>query len=258
MKLFRKKGKPEALVFVDFEYMQISFMKRYGIHPPVQEWYKELCETYEIAELCVFADFSNPAMKYNLPELRKITNHIIETQNTASHHKKDFTDFFILDQIYQKALEKHRANTYILFTGDGHFGAVSRFLIEKCHKNVIIYGIEGNISSGLKSQVTDVIEFPTYEKLKKFYYPVIAREMKKQAGGNQKNGAALNAAQIVRAVTAKQGICQSAVNEALTDMMSEGYVVYREQWVNSLKRVRVLTCDWDKMKADGLFVTQDD
>jgi hypothetical protein len=97
LKLFKtkKNEKPTALVFVDFEYMQISFKKRYGIQPPILDWYKSLCAEYDVRELYVFADFSNEAMKRNLPILRQITDNIIETQNTASRHKKDFTDFQI-------------------------------------------------------------------------------------------------------------------------------------------------------------------
>ena len=102
LKLFQKKStKPTALVFVDFEYMAISFKKRYGIVPPILDWHKRLCAEYEVEELYVFADFSNDALKRLLPELRQITDNIIETQKTASRHKKDFTDFFLLDRVYQ-------------------------------------------------------------------------------------------------------------------------------------------------------------
>ena len=287
LKLFQKK-KPEALVFVDFEYMQISFKKRYGIQPPVLDWYRELSERFRIADVFVFADFSNPAMKQNLTELRKITNNIIETQNTGSHYKKDFTDFFILDTMYQKALEKHRAKVYILFTGDGHFGAVSRFLIGKCHKEVVVYGIETTISSQLRSSVTETIEYPSYAKLKKLCYPVIARQMQQMTAApqtaQQKQSGQQNARQkpqtkdaqeaakdktektqedrtkglltelnVVREVSEAQGMNQTCVHDALCDMIAEGYVSYKEQWVSNRRRVKVLSCDWDRMKAEGIL-----
>ena len=43
------------------------------------------------------------------------------------------------------------------------------------------------------------------------------------------------------------------LEDAMTAMLNEGYLVYREVWVSSLKRTRVLTCDFDKMKADGFY-----
>lgn len=292
LKLFKKR-KPEALVFIDFEYMQISFKKRYGIQPPVLDWYREISESYRIADVFVYADFSNPAMKQNIQELRKITNNIIETQNTSSHYKKDFTDFFILDTMYQKAYEKHRAKVFILFTGDGHFGAVSRFLIGKCHKKVVVYGIETTISTQLRSSVSETVEYPSYAKLKKLFYPVIARQMQqmvaaqpqgnqgrqngraadhgtsnekqntktqpdaqtkeKQSGNEDRTKGLLTELNVVRAVSEGQGLNQTIVRDALCDMITDGYVSYREQWVSTRRRVKVLSCDWDRMKADGIL-----
>ncbi len=250
---FIKKRKPVALVFVDFEYMQISFKKRYGMEPPVLAWYRELCEIYDIAELYVFADFSNPAMKHNLPQLRRITGHIIETQNTSSRHKKDFTDFFLLDQIYQKAFEKHSAKTYILFTGDGHFGAVSRFLITKCKKEVVIYGIAGNISSGLRVQASRVVEYPAYETLKKLYYPLLAQQMRAMQTGDAKKSVYLTADAVVRATASEKNIEIKTVKDALDDMIACGYAGYEEQWISSIKRTRVLVCYPERLQADGFY-----
>ncbi len=251
LKLFQKKStKPTALVFVDFEYMAISFKKRYGIAPPILDWHKRLCAEYEVEELYVFADFSNDALKRLLPELRQITDNIIETQNTASRHKKDFTDFFLLDRVYQKAFENHRADTYILFTGDGHFGAVSRFLIKNCKKNVVINGIEGNISGTLRSQVTRVVEYPGDGRVGALYYPYIARQIKEMQGGHHTQRV-LTPGRLQNACVEGLRLHADILELAMTEMLNEGYLVYKEVWVSSLKRTRVLTCDFDRLRADG-------
>jgi len=253
LKLFEKKNKkPTALVFVDFEYMQISFKKRYGIQPAILDWYRCVCEEYNVAELFVFADFSNSAMQKNLPILRQITDNIIETQNTASRHKKDFTDFFLLDRVYQKAFENNRADTYILFTGDGHFGAVSRFLINHCKKDVVIYGINGNISGGLRSQVTRVVEYPQPDRLKTLYYPYIAAQIKEMTTGRASTKL-LTPTRVTAACIEQQKLHADILEEAMTAMLNEGYLTYKEVWVSTLKRTRVLTCNFEKMKADGFY-----
>lgn len=254
LKLFGKKKneKPTALVFVDFEYMLISFKKRYGVAPPILDWYRTLCDEYEVLELYVFADFSNEAMKRQLPVLRQITDNIIETQNTASRHKKDFTDFFLLDRVYQKAFENNRATTYILFTGDGHFGAVSRFLIKNCKKDVVINGVEGNISGTLKSQVTRVVEYPGADRVKELYYPYIARQIKELTTGRHAQRM-LTPGRLSAACIERQKLHADILEEAMTAMLNEGYLVYKEVWVSSLKRTRVLTCDFEKMMADGIY-----
>ncbi len=291
MSIFNKK-KPKALVFVDFEYMQISTYKNFGIQPPLRLWYGELCQKYEILDLYVFADFSNAAMKNNLDELRHITTHIIETQNTGAHHKKDFTDFFLLDHIYQKALEKNPATTYILFTGDGHFGGVCRFLKDKCKKNVVVYGIEGNISNVLRVRANEVVTFPSYDMIKRLYYPIIAKyiinsqkqiketekapsqrtsmrtrgragaqkeSVDKQGAGRatrsqrkENTASYLSATEIVRGVTEEKKLYKKAVEEALEEMLVLGYLEYAERWVSTLKRTRVLVCNVEKLKLDGI------
>lgn len=255
LKFQKKPKKKTALVFVDFEYMQISHKNRWGIEPPLHDWYDALCAEYDVKELYVFADFSNSAMKNNLPVLRQITDNIIETQNTASRHKKDFTDFFLLDKIYQKAFEKNKAQTYILFTGDGHFGAVSRFLIRNCKKEVVIYGVEGNISGGLYSQVTRIVEYPDTETIKKQYVPMLARlYMTMQKGNRQKASVELNA---VAAAAEKQlKLNRALAREVLDDMTAKGYLKYEEQWVSALKRTRILVCDTEKLRANGFDMAE--
>ena len=146
MALFQKK-KERAVAFVDFEYMQISFRKKFFLNPPLKEWYADISERFTIDDVFFFADFSNPAMKYNIPQIRRITNNVIDTQNTSLRRKKDFTDFFILDAIYRTAFDKNSAKNIILFSGDGHFSAAVRFLREKCAKRVIVYGIENTVSA---------------------------------------------------------------------------------------------------------------
>lgn len=253
MNVFKQNKKKTALVFVDFEYMQISHKNRYGIEPPVLAWYKSLCETYDVKELYVFADFSNSAMKNNLPVLRQITDNIIETQNTASRHKKDFTDFFLLDKMYQKAFEKNKAQTYILFTGDGHFGAVSRFLIRHCKKEVVIYGVEGNISGTLYNQVTRVVEYPDIETVKKEYIPLLAAlYMSMQKNAKQKQSPSFEA--VAQAAEKQYKLDRKTALLTLDDMMKKGYFTYREEWVSSLKRTRILVCDREKLSIDGFAI----
>ncbi len=250
LKFNRNQKKKTALVFVDFEYMQISHKNRFGIEPPVLLWYRALCQEYDVRELYVFADFSNPAMKNNLPVLRQITDNIIETQNTASRHQKDFTDFFLLDKMYQKAFEKNKAETYILFTGDGHFGAVSRFLIRHCKKEVVIYGVEGNISGQLYNQVTRVVEYPDIATIKALYTPQLASlymSMQKQS----KQKISLDLSAVAAAAERQLKLNRDASRAALDDMVQKGYLTYREEWISSLKRTRILVCDTEKLNQDG-------
>ncbi len=247
MHLFQKK-KESAVVFVDYEYMQISFKNRYGINPPVSDWYEEICEHYDVKNIYFFADFTNHAIKSNLNEIRKITSNTIDTQNTASHHKKDFTDFFILDYIYQAAFERQSPGTFIIFTGDGHFGAVTRFLTTKCGKKVIVYGIERTISGQLKSLATACVEYPTYEKLKKLYYPVFAKHMQQMLQSYQY----LTFMIVIKYVFEQTQINQTVLRDALEEMISDGYISMKETYYRR-RKTRILSPNWDKLKRERIL-----
>ena len=69
------------MVFVDYEYMQISFKNRYGINPPVSDWYEEICEHYDVKNIYFFADFTNHAIKSNLNEIRKKMGMVFQSFN---------------------------------------------------------------------------------------------------------------------------------------------------------------------------------
>lgn len=67
--------------------------------PDIKAWRDALSEKYEMEEIIFFADFSNPALRQEIPRIREVSNYIIETQNTSTSFKKDFTDFIMLDHI---------------------------------------------------------------------------------------------------------------------------------------------------------------
>ena len=88
--LFGKKKK--AIAFVDYEYWFYSYKTRFGLTPDPMEWVQDMKELYELKEVLVFGDFSNPALKEEAGKLRCITNNIIETGNTF-HSKKRYDGF---------------------------------------------------------------------------------------------------------------------------------------------------------------------
>ena len=159
----RKKtdGKPKAIAFVDYEHWYISLDKLFGnMRPDIKAWRDALSEKYEMEEIIFFADFSNPALRQEIPRIREVSNYIIETQNTSTSFKKDFTDFIMLDHIYQKAMKSKDIGTFILFSGDGHFNSVCSFLISQLGKKVGVYAIRGAMSNQLKNTASWVELLP--------------------------------------------------------------------------------------------------
>ena len=96
-------------------------MDTHKIKPCPMIWRKKLEEKYELSDIMVFGDFTQKEISEELRKLRSITNTIIETSNVFLECKKDMTDFIMLDYIYQSVEARKDVDTYILFTGDGHF-----------------------------------------------------------------------------------------------------------------------------------------
>ena len=111
----------KAIAFVDFEYWFYSYRDLLHISPNVSKWAAEITGQYHVSDIMVFADLSYPRIQQEAQQLRAVTNTIIDTSNLTPEHKKNMTDFIMLDYIYQTAIERPEITTYILFTGMGIF-----------------------------------------------------------------------------------------------------------------------------------------
>ena len=87
--------------------------------------------------------------------------------------QKDFTDFIILDNIYQKALSSDDIDVFILFSGDGHFSSVTAFLKNFYRKEVVIYGVNGSFSKQLRETASRFYILPTESDINESFYKYI-------------------------------------------------------------------------------------
>ena len=58
---------------------------------------------------------------------------------------------------------------------------------------------------------------------------------------------------VLRAVSEQSTANQTYLHDALLAMIEDGYASHKEQWVSSRKRIRVLSFEFDRMKADGIL-----
>ena len=137
-----KDKRKKALAFVDFEHWYISLEKLHRQKPNVRAWREELEKDYIVDDIYVFGDFSNPSLRAEIEKIRHVTNLIIETKNASGFYKKDFTDFIMLDNIYQSAINRSDIEAFIIFSGDGHFSSVVSFLANRCRKEVGVYAFD--------------------------------------------------------------------------------------------------------------------
>ena len=146
-----KPLKLKTAAFIDYEHWYIGLKDQHKRRPNIQAWFDDAKKRGNLVEVTFFGDFSEEGgMRDEINHIRLFTNRIIETKNTGAHFKKDFTDFILLDNVYQKVMASPEIEQIILFTGDGHFCSVASYLRNFCSKIVGIYGVDNAINSQLE------------------------------------------------------------------------------------------------------------
>ena len=257
--LFRKKsgkktdGKPVAVAFVDYEHWYISMNKLYNMKPNIQGWIKEMNEKYDVKEVTFFADFSNLSLSNEIPRIREVTNNIIQTTNAGAHYKKDFTDFIMLDHIYQRAMSADDVDTFIIFSGDGHFSSVVSCLKNKCRKDVGIYGIKDAFSTQLKNTASWYTELPNENEAFAPYYQMILNNLKNLENKRYRN-AKPTYARTVEVVSEFNSVSPEKVKQGLDSLINKGYILKEDIRVDS-KKVTTLKARWHLLIKDNIWQT---
>ncbi len=235
------------MVFVDYEYWFYTYKTRFSMRPDPISWRDELYESYDVSDIMVFGDFTMPEMAGELSKLREITSTIIETGNTFGGRKKDMTDFVMLDYIYQCAATRRDIGRYIIFTGDGHFQSVVRYIVQKMKREVIVYGIRESFSGQLRLAATSSVEL-TGESAYVTCCRMIIRNLA-YAEGDPSIIPTFNGT--VDAVARQNGISQERVRSALVRLINGGYVIHKTREVEKGKTVKTVAADWDRLAAEG-------
>jgi uncharacterized LabA/DUF88 family protein len=249
----KKTTKKKAVAFVDYEHWYISLSKLYKQKPLIKQWYEKLSEEYKLEEVYFFADFAGTSLKEEVPRIREVTNFIIETGASSPKRKKDFTDFIMLDRIYQTAMSRYDIDVYIIFSGDGHFPSVAQFLRGKLKKTVGIYGVKDAFSQQLKNTATWIREIPDdTEKLRGYYYPILENIHHLEANNVGGKIVYPTFRATVEAVTKYYKLPYKEVRDALAEMVDSGYISQKEI-ITEGKELRTLEVDWNKVRADGIW-----
>lgn len=243
---------PKAAAFVDYEHWYISLKNNYGIQPNIKGWFEELNKHFNLLEVNFFADFSHKSLADEIGRIRLFSNKIIDTRS-PNGVKKDFTDFIILDNMYQKALASEDIDVFILFSGDGHFSSVTSFLKNFYHKQVIVYGINGSFSKQLKETATAAYTLPTDQEINGSFYRHIFDYLKTSKNPTYP-GAISEVMKKVPRGTPKNKIVSAVKSLMEEDIISE-IAVNRSSGKSKAKKQKSLFVDWEKAEKSGLYHT---
>ena len=131
-------------VFVDYEAWFYGCRNQYQVGPDIMGWFNHVRDKGELRDVIFFADFSQESIKDHPIKLRSISTSIIDC--SKGDKTKDYTDFIMLDHIYQHLFRRQEIKHFILFTGDSHFQSIVAFLRNFNDKIVGVYAIEGSLS----------------------------------------------------------------------------------------------------------------
>ncbi len=234
----RTSKRKRTVAFVDYEHWYYSLNNLYGIRPNVRAWRDMLAEKYDITAIYFFGDFSNPYIRAEISKIREVSNFIIETQNSYARQKKDFTDFIMLDHIYQSAIDSDKHEAFIIFTGDGHFSSVVSYLVTKCRKEVGIYAVRDALSNQLKNSATYFVTFPTDEDIEIRIKRMIISAIDSVYADNPKPRPTYVAT--IDAVSNKHGISRDSVAKAMSELVESGCVYQKRIRVSYDKSIKIL------------------
>lgn len=238
---FRKE---RTLVFVDYEGWYYGLRNQYNNERPnFQEWFSEVRKKGSIEDVFIFGDFSQDGMRDEENKLRNITNNVISC--TKSTNQKEFTDFIMLDHIYQKLIKQTDIAQFIIFSGDAHFQSVVAFLKNFREKMVGVYAIKGCMSELLKEASSWYVELEPAD-LRYDEYKGLIEENLRWVGG--KTGLFPTFRKTCEVIWNKhfEILDYDFLQSVLSDLIARGLITKEDFELDSGRSITALVPQWDK------------
>ncbi len=233
-----------TIVFIDYEYLYISFTKRYVVAPLLDEICEEIKQNGKIAKIYAFGDFSKPELSQERNRVRTVTSNIIDCGNESAVYKKDFTDFIMLDHIYQELIQNPAVEQFIFFTGDGHFSSAATFLRNFMDKTVGVYGIANSLSRQLRDCASWTKELSAIDGDELEYRNNLLRNLRSA----EAKGLTPTFMKTVEHTVRTFGGDQYRYQDILRALIEDGYVSY--DLITALAdrgAFKMLSVNWDKV-----------
>jgi len=218
------------------------------MRPDIGEWFSMIAQSVNLTEAFFFADFSHKSLSDEIRRIRPFSNKIIDTRNTNGATAKDYTDFIILDNMYQKAISSEETDVYVLFTGDGHFSSVCSFIKNIRGKEIWVYGVRNSFSRQLQDTASKSIILPTQQQLTAHNVSLVLSSL----DTGEVSGSA-NLSKLISSVAEKNRVRPEDVKTAAAELTSKNYLTERTVTMRGGTKRTLLFVDWDKLGDDGVY-----
>ncbi|MDR3207959.1 MAG: NYN domain-containing protein [Oscillospiraceae bacterium] len=236
-------GDAPTIVFIDYESLYYSLQNVFGAKPDLKELVADFRTIGKIAAIKVFGDFTKAGLEQERNRVRTITNFIIDCSYETAAAKKDFTDFIMLDHIYQEVIQNEAIKQFVLVTGDGHFSSAATFLRMYMDRGVGVYSVAKTLSRQLRDcstwvRVIDILDDTEEEYMRKIAYSL------KRAEDGGKYATFMRTCEFVHQYhNGDQEIC----TRVLRKMIDEGLVISEPTTSFNGQEIRRLYVNKDKI-----------
>jgi uncharacterized LabA/DUF88 family protein len=151
-------GQSRVALFIDYENIFFGLHNQ-GAYADPRKIVQAAQKYGTVVHARAFADFKDPTLEKEIPNLRSATIEVQHVPNAATRGKiRSYVDFALLDDVYQSVLDRPEIDTYVLATGDGHFAGVVARLRFRLEKKVVVMGARGTISRELRQSAMAIEE----------------------------------------------------------------------------------------------------
>lgn len=250
--MFWRRKENESIAFVDYEYWYVSMKDLYRAQPDLKGWCEGLREQYQVKSIQFFGNFLDRNLAGEVARIREVSNDIIETYcDNGGRFMKDMSDVIMLDAIYRAAAAKHSPQTFVLFTGDGHFQPVVRYLVQDLGKRVVLYGIRATVSRALRDAASECFEIPDDDEQLAECFQYIVADFNRIALNHSDAFATYQS--LVTRVSHTGGLPKERVEMAVSEMINRGYITKKRHRVAyDRPMINVLVPEWDVLIEAGL------
>ena len=148
----------KVALFVDIENLAKGLRNR-GCQIVPEDLVTAAARYGQVVHAKCFGDFREPIVADLREELRAATLDVVDVPSQKREDGwKQFTDFAMLDDIYQVLFDYPDIDTYVVAAGDGHFSGVVARLRIRHNKRVIVMGVDGGINHQLRTAASHVEE----------------------------------------------------------------------------------------------------
>ena len=250
-KILRNNKKPTASVFVDFEHWCYALNRQLIMKPDIDAFYNDISERFKIKNMYFFGDFTEPTLNSYSNDIRRITKGLQSTHNPSNHLKKDYTDFIMLDYIYQDLFENPDTDVYVIFSGDGHFSSVCTYLTKNKHKKLVIYGVTKATSMDLQKLADECILLPDEKAEQRKYYKMIIENLALLDSKDKVSYPTFLGT--VEHVARKNNVSEDKIRTALQELLESKVMDQKLVRTTKKKQIKILVVNWKEAEKAGLY-----